>query len=116
VIPDLSRLPDRYPGQLKVPMSLEVEEDRGEQEEISIPANSKVFNHNMNLQTALIINTLSKVNLNLRRNFCYSKQLHHHLFEIMSLLLFVHMMCNFLFLQQATNSRNLCYKHYQLHY
>ena len=57
------RLPDRYPGQLKVAISPEEEEEVGqdEEEENIIGANSKVFNHNMNLETALIINTLSKV-------------------------------------------------------
>ena len=58
----LCRLPDRYPGQLKVPLNLEVEQEHVEEaEEEEGIANSKVFNHNMNLQTALIINTLSKV-------------------------------------------------------
>jgi hypothetical protein len=47
------RLPDRYPGPLKVPMSHEAEE--------ASVNNNKIINHNMNLQTALIINTLSKV-------------------------------------------------------
>jgi hypothetical protein len=49
------RLPDRYPGPLKVPMSLEAEE--------ASVNNNKIINHNMNLQTALIINTLSKVSI-----------------------------------------------------
>jgi hypothetical protein len=49
------RLPERYQGQLKTPLSQDVEET-----EVDL-ANRKVINHNMNLQTALIINTLSKV-------------------------------------------------------
>jgi hypothetical protein len=49
------RLPERYQGQLKTPLSHDVEET-----DVDL-ANRKVINHNMNLQTALIINTLSKV-------------------------------------------------------